>query len=636
MTTIKPIDLTQSRDVLAAYHLDNYGDVRDAYPDVGTQYAFDVLEGKQQAGYMIKLAAFRHVRDLRRALEKETDFPYYYDLQKVKSILNFAKICPNVDHTNEPTELMPWQAFILTQLIAWRSADGGKRFSRAIVSVGRTNGKTYLMAIIACYSFLVESLGLSSQDYLVASINFKQTSKILGYIKTMLSKILQIEPFKSLAEEVGLNPDGLSSQSDQIVQKKQNNVLRAISHESGQYDSFHFTTAIFDEIGELESRTKINKIVSGQVQIPNKQFVEISTAYPNPTVPFHDDERALQQAMEQDYKREADTQLCLVWAQDDLDETYKPDTWVNSNPLLDLPAKHDDLMAGLKSQRDSDMLAGTVDDFQNKNLNMWLQESQNSFLKLADVERSIIPEFNIDHRDVYIGFDYSMFSDNTAIGFVFPYESNGHKYWYIAQHSFIPWQKAGSIEAKEKQDGIGYRELVKKDYCTITSHPEGIINDDQVYSWLRNYVSDHHLHVVCFGYDAMGATRFVKQLELNSGWNIMPIRQRTGELKDPTKFLQTGFIEGSIKRLDDKIMEKALLNAQIYEDKVGIQVDKAKATLKIDVVDALIDALYQGMYHFEDFGIANDRTKEVELMTPEKFKKMIENGQFGFGGDAIG
>lgn len=119
----------------------------------------------------------------------------------------------------------------------------------------------------------------------------------------------------------------------------------------------------------------------------------------------------------------------------------------------------------------------------------------------------------------------------------------------------------------------------------------------------------------------MGATRMVKQLELNSGWNLLPVKQRTGELKDPTKFLQTMFIEKSITRLDDKIMEKALLNAQIYEDKVGIQVDKAKATLKIDVVDALIDALYQGMYHFEDYGIANDRTKEVELMTPKKFKK---------------
>ena len=72
-------------------------------------------------------------------------------------------------------------------------------------------------------------------------------------------------------------------------------------------DSFHFTTAIFDEIGEVKTRQKISKIVSGQVKVRNKQFVQISTAYPDPTVPFHDDERMIQQAMEQDYLRDADT-----------------------------------------------------------------------------------------------------------------------------------------------------------------------------------------------------------------------------------------------------------------------------------------------------------------------------------------
>ena len=64
-------------------------------------------------------------------------------------------------------------------------------------------------------------------------------------------------------------------------------------------------------------------------------------------------------------------------------------------------------------------------------------------------------------------------------------------------------------------------------------------------------------------------------------------------------------------------MEKALINAQLYEDKVGIQVDKAKATLKIDVVDAIIDAMYQAMYHFEDFGIVNDKSNEVDLLTEQ-------------------
>ncbi len=67
-------------------------------------------------------------------------------------------------------------------------------------------------------------------------------------------------------------------------------------------------------------------------------------------------------------------------------------------------------------------------------------------------------------------------------------------------------------------------------------------------------------------------------MDLNTDFPLESIRQRTSELKDPTNFLQKIFVEGNVSRLDDKIMEKALINAEIYEDKIGIQVDKAKAT----------------------------------------------------------
>ncbi|MBT8993784.1 hypothetical protein BTH81_09880, partial [Lactobacillus delbrueckii subsp. bulgaricus] len=101
--------------------------------------------------------------------------------------------------------------------------------------------------------------------------------------------------------------------------------------------------------------------------------------------------------------------------------TYKPDMWVKSNPLLDLPSQREVLLNGLTDKRDSDALSGTLNDFQNKNLNLWLEQSTDSFLKLPDVERAIISSFSFDDRQVYIGFDYSMFSDNTALAFVFPY-----------------------------------------------------------------------------------------------------------------------------------------------------------------------------------------------------------------------
>ena len=603
------IDMTQSHDVIGEYRKNNFDAERRKYTDEGTKYAFDVLDGKIVTGYLIKLAAFRHLRDLQR--QGQADFPYEYSPSHASKLLKFASICPNVD-TEEPTKLMHWQEFIFSMLFGWRNKEGGKRFTRAIVSVARGQGKTYLMAILMCYSYLIESIGLFNQDYLVASINFKQTNKLYGYIKSMLRKITKTEPFKSLAEETEL-----STQSDQTVQKKTNNVLRAISFESGQFDSYHFTTAIVDEIGEIKSRKKVSKIISGQVKIKNKQFIQISTSYPDPSVPFHDDQKMLQQAMEQDWNREADSYLGLIWAQDDLDETFKEETWVKSNPLLYLPDQHDVLLSGLRDKRDSDMLSGTISDFQNKNLNLWLQEAANSFLKLSDIENAVIDKFDYDGMDAYLGFDYSMSSDNTALAFVIPYVDKTGRKWHVIQHSFIPWQRAGSIEAKEKQDGIAYRELAKKGYCTITAHEQGLISTEQVFNWLVDFVSEHRLKVVFFGYDAMGVNEFIKRLEYNTIYPLQAVRQRTGELKDPTKFLQKLFVEGSLTRFDDKIMEKALINAQLYEDKVGIQVDKAKATLKIDVVDAIIDAMYQAMYHFEDFGIANDKSNQVDLMTEQ-------------------
>lgn len=619
------IDLTQSHDVLGAYHNIGFDGVRKEFTDPATKYALDVMDEKVQAGYLMKLACFRHLRDLQRY--QGGSFNFYYDVNEVDKILKFAAIAPNVD-TGEPTKLMPWQKFIFAMLFGWRDYDTNtKRFTRVVLSVARGQGKSYLMAIYMSYSFLIESMGLSNQDFLVTAENYDQTGKLYGYIANMLKSIIDQQPvFKKLAEE----DDLVIHEHTGISMRKFNNNLRPLSFNAGKYDSYHFTTAVFDEVGNIKSREGTKKIVSGQVKVPNHQYIEISTSYPDPSVPFHEEQKMIQQVMEQDFSREADRTLGLIWAQDSLDETFKEETWIKSNPLLGLPSQHDILLDGLRDKRDADMLAGTVDDFQNKNLNLWLQEATNSYLKLSDIERAIIPSFDIRGRDVYIGFDYSMFSDNTAIAFVYPYQDgDGRQKWHIEQHSFIPWEKAGSIQAKEKQDGIDYRELAKKGYCTITSHPQGLINDDQVYSWLLNYVEENNLHVIFFGYDAWGATNAIKQMDINTNFPLEAIRQRTSELKDPTKFLQKIFVEGNCSRLDDKIMEKALINAEIYEDKIGIQVDKAKATLKIDVVDAIIDALYQGMYHFEDFGIANDKSQQVDRMTAEQVKKWFESKDSG-------
>ena len=91
----------------------------------------------------------------------------------------------------------------------------------------------------------------------------------------------------------------------------------------------------------------------------------------------------------------------------------------------------------LITDRGNALLTDSVDKFQNKSLNIWLEQSRDSFLKLDDVESAILEDFTIDNREVFIGFDYSMFSDNTAISFAFPY---GDGKFHFMQHSFIPFQ----------------------------------------------------------------------------------------------------------------------------------------------------------------------------------------------------
>lgn len=620
------IDLTQTHDVIGAYKNIDWSDIKAKYHDPATLYAFSVLNCTKMAGYNIKLASLRHLMDLKR--QNTIDFPYHYDLDEVSKTLKFASIIPDVD-THKLLPLMDWQKFILCEINGWKDSGNERRYTDIHISVGRGQGKTQLAGIQMCKAFLIDTIGFTNKDYLVTANTSDQSSKLFGYVAKMMKSVIAIEPFKSLALETETE-----IQSNRIIQKRTNNKIWKISYEADKYDSTHNVLAIYDETGALKDFDRMTDITDGQSQVkPYHQFIKISSAYPDPTSPFHDEQIKMQHIMEQDFDRTGDNSLCLVWAQDSLDETFKPETWAKSNPLINLSAEEKERRTkNLINQRDQTMLNNTLHKFQNKNLNLWLKQSTDSYLNLKDVEDAVNDDFSINGRKVFIGFDYSMFSDNTALSFVYPYDDGK---FHIEQHSFIPWQRAGSIEAKEKQDGIPYRNY--PEYCTITAHPQGIINPEQIYRWLLDYVEQHQLEVMFFGYDRFGSYQvknITESLNVNTSWNIMDIQQRTSALANPTKFLQELFITHKVTTPNDPVMQKALLNATIKSDKIGIQVDKDKATLKIDVVDAIIDALFQGMYYFDENADMNQKATEVDRMTEQQVLDWFKNSKSGLlGGD---
>lgn len=566
--------------------------------DQVTQYALDVVDGEILAGELLRLACQRHLDDLKK--QDTPTFPYFFDKKVLDGLLLFASLVPD-PIKGEPLPLMPWQKFVLGSLVAWRNSQtDGKRFRNAIVSMARDNGKTYLASILIAYDFFVQSHKKNNQDIIAASNISAQAGKLYDYARGTIDKLSRTI-FKEIEND-------LSSSQWKIERPSNHNKIIKLSADSNKFDSYHATTAVFDEAGDQITRESFKKISSGMIKNENGLFLMISTAYPNPNAPLREDIKTVTQAIK-DGQGKLDDYFLAIWSQDDSDEAFYPETWIKSNPLLGLPEIKDKLAKGLESERNTSMTQGKLNDFLVKNMNIWLNAEQNAAFDLSEVQKSTIDGFDMHDRKVYIGYDASMTSDDTALAFVFPYaDKNGVKKWHLYQHSFIPWHKAGNIEAKENQDGINYRDLQDKGFASITQHERGLINNDFVYQWLMEFVDEYNLDVIGFAYDHFHNYAIVKAIEEATTWNMIPVKQGSISLNEPTKWLQDAFVEQKVTHLDDPMMEASLMNAVITSDNNGIKIDKNKATLKIDLVDALIDALYQGIYHFEDFAsdVVND------------------------------
>ena len=631
---MRPYDFNKSDNVVEAvmnaYHHEkkagNYEAIKKKYQDPGTQYCFEVLDGKYKTSTMLKLAAFRQLQDLRRITEDDS-FNYVYDLDHVRIILNFSKIVPDVD-TGKPVPLMLWQKAILSIMFGWRDSLDNKRYDRVIVSVARTNGKTYLSAIILTYSFIIESAGKSNQDMAYIAPVTSQSKKGFSYLKTTMDHFAEIPAFKKLFEQMDTHV-----QNDQIISKNPQNVILRLSHESGRFDSRHFVMAVLDESGSdgakgspaaiAQIARNVGQVSSGMMQTGGSMF-QISTAYPDPNSYFYKDERMLERVMRDDTSRDRDNYLCLVWEQDSVKETEQPDTWEKSNPLITLSEKKkEQMIRSLINERNTHMAAGNIQEFQNKNMNIWLKTKANTYLTLADIEKSVVqePPIDIDGREVTIGFDKSMYADDTSVSFIFPYSDGTEHKWFIVQHSFIPLAFA--------QDGINYREAANLGFADVTKDAYGFIDDGAVFSWITNFVQEHQLEVKAFCFDAWHADEAVTMwIDQKTDWLTIPVRQGSLSLNKPTLAFRQAISSEQIRWLDDPLIRYSFNNAVLVTDNNGVKVDKNNANAKIDIVDATIDAFFRAQYDFDDVNLDKEQKDPFANMTPKQRKEYWNNFSF--------
>lgn len=543
-------------------------------------YVEQVLTGEVPAGTKIKQACERFKRDLERS--KSDEFPYYYDEQQALKACKFIELLPKTDGSK--LKLLPFQVWILSELYGWREkATGYRRYDKAMISMSRKNGKTYLAAGMAALGLLMEKVPAENRQCLFVSNALKQAK--LGY-NMLSSELRQVrKQSKAMRRRIKV-------QKQAITDLDTGSYAMALSSDSGTLDGFAGSTIILDEFHEQRDRKVYNVLQSGQINEPNSLLAIISTSGLN-----------LNSVMKHEYdmladvlkgKTSADRYFVAIWELDDREEVYDQENWVKANPLFAEPTVKAQMTKKIQSDLDIAIKQNNMIPLLVKNFNIWCQAEEDSYISADDWGAGKIGQPDLNNRDVYIGVDLSKSNDLTAVSWIIP---TGEGQFYCDSHAWIG-TKYG-LDSKIKRDGIDYRSMEKAGECTITRLDSGIIDYDSVFEYIKQLVGKYNLTVKAVAYDPYNFNALLTKFE-KEDYPLFEVRQGTRTLNTPTRDFREKLYDKKVKHSGNKILAYAVNNAILKTDNNGWQIDKAKNSNRIDPIAALINSYVSAMDYYQE------------------------------------
>ncbi|MGO2267798.1 MAG: terminase large subunit [Vagococcus salmoninarum] len=559
-------------------------------------YADKVLAGDIIAGQKIIQAVTRFKNDLKRS--EQADFPYYFNNEVANQSIHFMEMLPGTD--GQKINMLLFQKWLIAELNGWREKKTeNRRYNRAFISMSRKNGKTYLVSGMGSNALLMEKEPAEGRQILFVSNALKQSK--IGY--NMMANGL-----RKVTKQSKYMRQRLKILNSQITDLDSNSFAIALASETSTLDGFGATTAILDEWHEAKDRKVYNVIKSGMGNQKNGLLAVVSTAGLNINVPMYEEYEFLTKVLEA--KEEADRYFIAIWELDDKEEIHDERLYIKANPIFEseaikqtmIQAIRDDVALGIKQNNLNSVLV--------KNFNLWLQASDDSYVAAEDWNATEIESENIQGKDVYVGIDLSKTNDLTSLSWIVPLEDNQ---FYCDSHSFIG-TKYG-LQDKIRRDGIDYIQREKLGECTITSLESGIIDYEEVFRWLIDFIQENDLNVLGICYDSWNANSLISRFEKNN-YPLIEVRQGARTLNTPTRTFREQLYDGKLLHPANKLLTHAVNNAILKEDNNGIQINKAKNSNRIDPIVALMNAYTEAMFYFEE---TEGREADNEFYTSENF-----------------
>ena len=446
-----------------------------------------------------------------------------------------------------------------------------RRYETVVLEIARKNGKTFIIAVLFILLFFLEPR--YSYFYSVApdgSLS-REIKKALEEIIGFNNKILPLEGKDRM----------FKLRRDDIECYITNSKYIPLNYSNSRLDGKLPNVFLVDEVGALPNSYAIEAMRSGQLTILNKLGFIISTKYPTSNNPFEDeviyskkvlddlveDEKVFALLYEPNNKKD--------WATDD-------SILAQANPLA---LEIDEIMEDFLQKRQRAIeVESARENFITKHCNIIYQGlGTESYIDINKVKACMVDNIDWNGREVWLGVDLAQTNDNCAVAMAGLDDDDNILSEVIA---FIP---QGRIDEKNKFEHIDYRRFIEQMKCIACG--DMIVDYSVIEDFVMKIEDKYGVIVKSLGYDRYNAMSSAQKWATK--YTTVEVRQHSDTLHPPTKLLSEKIENGEFRYSNNTLLEINFENARCtYDTNMNRYVNKKKSNGKVDMVVALINAIY--------------------------------------------
>lgn len=533
------------------------------------RYANDVISGKEVTTKEVRKQCKWFLEDLGK--QHKEDYLYYLSnehlgvVEGILKLMNFATGL-NVVGKSVLEGLADFQAFFLCNIFGWRFKEEPSRFRYRDITlfIPRKNAKTFLASVV----FII--LMLTEDDY-SEFYSICLDRELAGLVKKAMIQIIQSSP--AIENHFKIS----ETLSGKITCKLTNSFYQARTAESGRNNGIMPSAFIADEIGNFKDYKNINAMKSGQLSVRNPLRINLTTAYA-------EDKSIMLEEL--DYLRKIYNELIVE------DRTFsllyyadKENLWTDEGIYQANPLRIEENYQEIRDNRDKALeKQGEREEYLCKHMNYFLpSNSGEEFIKIEDLRKCKIDNFDWSGRQVWLGLDLAQTTDNCGLAMVTEEDGN-----IIADAlGFIPSER---IEEKSKLEKEDYRYYISQKWCYDCG--DFVVDYGFIEDMILSIEEKYNVTVMGIGYDRYNALSTAQKLE-SEGHKTVEVKQHSSVLHPATKLLKEQILSKRFRYTENKLLEVNFQNAKVVEDNnKNIYVNKKKSTGKIDLVAAMINAIY--------------------------------------------